>query len=403
MRLLHTSDWHLGKDIGNLDRTQTYQEFLDWLLETIRSEGIDLLIVAGDVFDTTTPPHRIQNLYYSFLARLPGTGCRHAVITAGNHDSPSLISAPASLLSQMGIYAVGAAGDEEFVPIRNADGTLAAVVAAVPYLRERDVFRGAMEQDEQARNEALAAAIGRHYEELVQKARTLMQDRRVPLIATGHLFISGGMLDESVRKLYIGYLGNIPASVFPQEIDYLALGHLHRPQLVQEDERRAYCGSPIALDFSEAATEKSVRIVEFAEDCSCTVRTVPVPAFDRIETISGTAPEILARVEELVRLAQPVIVQVIHTGPSPQPTLAAQVQALTKESPVQIVRTRDESLQRAYLQGEDVNTLDISELTPQSVFSRRLDIASVPDEERAELEKRFEIVLASMQQADPQA
>jgi exonuclease SbcD len=401
MRVLHTSDWHLGKDIGSLDRTETFGKFLRWLLETIRTEHVDTLIVSGDVFDTTTPSHRAQSLYYSFLAQLSESGCRHAVITAGNHDSPSLINAPSDLLSHMGIHAVGTVGENELIAVRDADEALQAVVLAVPYLRERDVFRAGDYRSEEDRSKALALAIAGHYERLVQQALTLMKNERVPIIATGHLFVSGGVLDDSVRKLYIGYLGNIPADIFPRQIDYLALGHLHRPQLVGGDPARAYSGSPLPLDFSEAETEKSVRIVDFEPGKPPAVRPVPVPAFERLETVSGTGAQILARIAELAAADEPVIVRVIHRGESPEPGLAEQVRSIVEGSPVLIAETRDESLVHAYLEGKDVHTLSVGELTPAQVLSRRLDCEGIQGDERAELEKRFEIALEALQNKDP--
>ncbi len=403
MRVLHTSDWHLGITIGSVDRTQTRQAFLDWLLETIRREQVDMLIVAGDIFDTTTPPHSAQNQYYSFLASLAQTGCRHAVITAGNHDSPSLINAPAKLLSRFGVHAVGTVGGQELFAARAADGSLEAVVAAVPYLRERDVFRGAAGQDGKERDKALAMAIGRHYEDLAHQALELMGGRRVPLIATGHLFVTGAQTDGTVRDLYIGHLGNIPSSIFPRAIDYLALGHLHRPQIIGADPTRAYSGSPLPLDFSEASSAKSVRIIDFDEDCSCRIRVEPVPEFDRLASVSGTREEILAQLQLLAGKNQDMLVQVIHTGPAPEPRLAEQVALLAQGTRLTVVRTRDEAVRSAFLQGQAVNNVSVSELTPQDVFSRRLDAAQVCGEERQALQKRFESVLLSLQQSSAQS
>ncbi|HBC69900.1 MAG TPA: exonuclease SbcD [Sutterella sp.] len=395
MRFLHTSDWHLGKDLGSVDRSETFARFLNWLLETIQSEHIDTLIVAGDVFDTATPPHAAQNLYYSFLGRLSETCCRHAVIVAGNHDSASLIDAPEKLLAHMGIHVCGVPGENELVQLYSPAGALEAVVLAVPYLRERDVLRlGDQVSDE--RDALLAQSIGAHYAALLERAVALMGEHRVPLLATGHLFAAGGTLGSSERSLYIGNLGQIPANAFPEQIDYLALGHLHRPQTVAGNETRAYSGSPVPLDFSETSQDKQVRIVDLAPGATPEVRTLCVPAFDRLETVAGTAEEILSRLAELKSADASAIVEVIHTGNAPAGNLAEKVAKILAGSRLRLARSRDESQRQAYLAAEGQTDIDVGELTPRDVFVKRLEKAGCDESTRAELQTRFESVLASL-------
>ena len=142
MKILHTSDWHLGQRFLFNDREQEHQRALDWLADTIRTQEVDALIVAGDIFDINNPPNYARTMYYRFLTSLLGTSCRHIIITGGNHDSPSMLNAPRELLRLLNIHVVGAVGDaleEELVELKDSEGELELVVAAVPFLRDRDL------------------------------------------------------------------------------------------------------------------------------------------------------------------------------------------------------------------------------------------------------------------------
>ena len=141
MKFLHTSDWHLGRSLYGRKRYDEFASFLDWLTQTIGNEGIDALLVAGDVFDTSTPSNRAQELYYNFLYRVSTSCCRHVVVIAGNHDSPSFLNAPRELLRVLNVYVVGsmteALEDEVVVLYRNEQPEV--IVCAVPYLRDKDI------------------------------------------------------------------------------------------------------------------------------------------------------------------------------------------------------------------------------------------------------------------------
>ena len=142
MRILHTSDWHIGRTLCGRKRYDEFEMFLDWLIDTIQREQVDILLVAGDIFDTSSPSNRAQELYYRFLCRAAASSCRHVVIIAGNHDSPSFLNAPKELLRAINVHVVGAAAenreDEVFV-LTQGDGTPELIVCAVPYLRDRDI------------------------------------------------------------------------------------------------------------------------------------------------------------------------------------------------------------------------------------------------------------------------
>ena len=253
MRILHTADWHLGARLVERDRLPEHAAFIDWLIETLRSEKIDALLVSGDVFDAANPPQDAVALYFDFLKRLADLKTVKAVITGGNHDSASHLNAPRELLKRFDVHVFGHAGENNIVDLGGA------VVAAVPFLRERDLRQATAGETITAVHEQVRAAISTHYAAQLAACRDLAQGR--PVIAMGHLTVLGATTSDSERDIHIGNLGAVGADLF-SGFDYTALGHLHRPQKVANIETVRYSGSPIPLSFSEAADAKSVVIID---------------------------------------------------------------------------------------------------------------------------------------------
>ena len=252
MRILHTADWHLGARLVERDRLPEHAAFLDWLIETLRSEKIDALLLSGDVFDAANPPQDAVALYFDFLKRLADLKTVKAVITGGNHDSASHLNAPRELLRRFEVHVFGHAGDN----IVDLGGV---VIAAVPFLRERDLREAAAGETMAAVHEQVRAAIRAHYAAQLAACRDIAKSR--PIIAMGHLTVLGATTSESERDIHIGNLGSVGADIFTG-FDYTALGHLHRPQKVAGNETIRYSGSPIPLSFSEATDAKSVVIID---------------------------------------------------------------------------------------------------------------------------------------------
>ena len=253
MRILHTADWHLGARLVERDRLAEHAVFIDWLIETLRFEKIDALLVSGDVFDAANPPQDAVALYFDFLKRLADLKTVKAVITGGNHDSASHLNAPRELLKRFDVHVFGHAGENNIVDLGGA------VVAAVPFLRERDLRQATAGETITAVHEQVRTAIRAHYAAQLAACRDLAQGR--PVIAMGHLTVLGATTSDSERDIHIGNLGAVGADLF-EGFDYTALGHLHRPQKVASIETIRYSGSPIALSFSEAADAKSVVIID---------------------------------------------------------------------------------------------------------------------------------------------
>jgi len=257
MKLLHTSDWHLGRSLYGKKRYEEHSAFLDWLSRTIEDEKVDALIVAGDVFDTSTPSNRAQELYYRFLCRVAASCCRDVVIIGGNHDSPSFLNAPKELFRALNVYVVGAVTDavnDEVIVLGKGDKP-EAIVCAVPYLRDKDLRTVEPGETIGDKNAKLVEGLKKHYADVCEVAEAKQKEFRdaghdgIPIVATGHLFTAGGKTvdGDGVRELYVGSLAHVSKDTFPSSIDYFALGHLHIPQVVGKTEHIRYCGPHIAF------------------------------------------------------------------------------------------------------------------------------------------------------------
>lgn len=274
LTILHTSDWHLGRRLYGRLRYEEFESFLHWLQDTISAQKVDILIVAGDIFDTMTPSNKAQALYYEFLGKVSRSCCQHVVIVAGNHDSPTFLDAPSNVLKFLNVHVIGTACDDledEVLVLGDDDNNPHCIIAAVPYLRDRDVRSSSAGESADSKDANVIAGICEHYDNVADIAKTKQADlskthqRYIPIVATGHLFASGGKTteDDGVRELYVGSLGKISADMFNDGFDYVALGHLHVPQRVGGRESIRYSGSPIAMGFGEAKQQKQVLLVQF--------------------------------------------------------------------------------------------------------------------------------------------
>lgn len=276
LTIMHTSDWHLGRRLYGRRRYDEFATFLNWLTDTITDQKVDVLIVAGDIFDTMTPSNRAQALYYEFLGTVSKSCCQHVVIVAGNHDSPTFLDAPSQLLKFLNVHVVGTACEDvsdEVLILHDNSNLPFCIIAAVPYLRDRDVRSSRAGESMDSKDASVISGICAHYDAVANVAKAHQQDiikthaRHIPIIATGHLFAAGGSTtaDDGVRDLYVGNLGKISAEMFSPYFDYVALGHLHVPQRVGGREHIRYSGSPIAMGFGEARQQKQVLLVKFGK------------------------------------------------------------------------------------------------------------------------------------------
>ncbi|MBG8555603.1 exonuclease subunit SbcD [Hymenobacter guriensis] len=297
MRVLHTADWHLGQRfIQGHERTEEHRHFLDWLVQTIQDQQVEVLVVAGDVFDTGSPSNQALELYYSFLLNMQKTTCRDIVVVGGNHDSPATLNAPARLLRHLRVHVVGCVPEcfEDQVLVLDDDaGQPGLVVCAVPFLRDRDVRLSVPGETAEERESRIKQGIADHYLRLAEVEQVWqLKDLGLPVLATGHLYAAGAAPSDSERTIHVGNLGQVTADHFPAVFDYVALGHLHRPQRVGGREHIRYSGSPIPLSFSEIDHPKEVLLLDFAGGKLTQLLSLPVPGARRLVRFHGTLDEV---------------------------------------------------------------------------------------------------------------
>lgn len=413
MKILHTSDWHLGRTLYGRSRYAEFEAFLEWLAKVLENEQVDALVVAGDVFDVTTPSNRAQELYYRFLCRVAALdSCHHVVIVGGNHDSPSFLNAPAQLLRALDIHVIGASPEDiedELIVLRSHDGSPRALVAAVPYLRDRDIRTVEAGESMEDKQTKLIHGIQAHYAAVCEKASEMRIEMKrnlkleLPLIATGHLFSAGGKTsdDDGVRELYVGALAQVNAQSFPQELDYLALGHLHVPQCVGGQDHMRYCGSPLPMGFGEAGQRKQVVMVDFAGRVP-QVNTLNVPCFQALQRVKGSLDEICSRLEHLKQEHSNAWLEIEYTGTDIGETLREQVELVLEDSDMELLRLRNSTLMNKVIHRASVDeTLD--DLDEFQVFDRCLDTYTIEGDERDELKHLYREIVHSVREEDSNA
>ena len=280
MRIIHTSDWHLGQYFFTKTRAQEHQQFLDWLLAQIREQQVDAVIVAGDIFDTGSPPSYARELYNRFVVAIRDTQCQ-LIILGGNHDSVATLNESKSLLACLNTTVIANVHTETPqapIILYQKNHTPGALLCAIPYLRPRDMINSKSGQSGADKQGALKEAIADYYQRQYQAALDLRKQLNIniPIIATGHLTTIGASVSDSVREIYIGTLEAFNATLFPP-FDYIALGHIHRPQRVNKSGHIRYSGSPIPLSFDESAQQKSVCLIDFEQDKLAEMTLLPIP------------------------------------------------------------------------------------------------------------------------------
>ena len=383
MRILHTSDWHLGQTLYDFDRTFEHQRFLDWLLETLKSEQPDALLIAGDVFDNSNPSASAQHQLYRFLTAAR-TQVPHLsiVMVAGNHDSPGRLEATAPFLKLFDAAVVGHVQrradhgidlERLVVPLRNARGDVAAWCLAIPFLRPCDVPR--VEDAADPYLEGVA--------ELYRQALEVALARREPgqaIVAMGHCHMVGGQVSEtSERHIVIGGAEALSAGIFDAAIAYAALGHLHLPQAVGGRAHVRYSGSPLPMSFAEVDYPHQVLRVELDGEAVAEIQAIPVPrAVPLLRVPKKPAPldEVLAT---LAALELPDVPEEEHPYlevrvrlDAPEPGLRARIEAALAGKPVRLARIEPTSGRSGTdeNQPEALSLSDLERLAPETVFAR---------------------------------
>lgn len=405
MRIIHTADWHLGQFFYSKSRAAEHQQFLDWLLAAIVQHQVDALIVAGDLFDTGSPPSYARELFNRFVVALQPSGCQ-LIVLAGNHDSVATLNESRELLACLNTRVITSAtpgGEQQVLMLQQRDGTPGALLCAIPYLRPRDILRSQAGQSGRDKQLSLLQAIEQHYQHCYAAAVAQREamGSTLPIIATGHLTTVGVSKSDSVRDIYIGTLDAFPAQAFPPA-DYIALGHIHRAQRIADSDHIRYSGSPIALSFDELGREKSVFLLEFSTRLE-SVTPLVIPSFQPMQMLKGAMAEIEQQLTAFHTYEGdlPVWLDIEITTQEYLSDLQRRIEQLTESLPVEVLlvrRSRDQR-QRSLARLENET---LSELKVEEVFARRLALEDqLEDEQRAQLTQLFRSTLATLE--DPGA
>jgi exonuclease SbcD len=381
LRILHTSDWHLGHVFHGVEREYEHRLFLDWLIDTIEAEAVDALLVAGDVFEAANPSASATKLWYHFLGQAHKRTPRlQVVVIGGNHDSAARLEAPRPLLAELGpLHVVGGLPrtngdldvDRMIVPLQNRRGKIVAWVLAVPFLRPADL--PAVDQAADALVDGTRA--------LYQRVLQSLGSRRRPnqaVIAMGHCYMVGCQLSElSERKVLGGNQHPLPHDVFGSDIAYAALGHLHVPQRVGDHENIRYSGAVLPLSFDARAVQHAVMLVEFAGARATGIRELPVPHTVTLLSVPNDGPLPLDAVLEALQSLpcrsdgpdeQRPLLEVRVALDKPEPALRKLIEDALEGKEARLVRIAPPLFNGTDSGIETSGVAALSELSPEQVF-----------------------------------
>lgn len=377
LRIFHSADWHIGKGLGNIDRTDDFRVFFKDLLAMIAERQPDVLLISGDVFDTSMPANSAQRLYYDFMRSLEGTSVRATIVTAGNHDSQRFLEAPRALLETLRCYVAGDTVESQTFVLRDDDGAPYLAVAAVPYLREGDVRRGTMDDTDTDRAQRFEAGVRAHYDAVHSLLMDELKGARVPLVAMGHLFVTGSKMKpnsdpvESDGSVYVGTLRNVTADAFGDTWDYVALGHIHHGQEVKAKVPMRYSGSPVALSYSHMTYHHHIVEVTFDGTGAMRVEELPVKQPRHFVQVKGTLDELKAGIDQAGATYVMPFVEATLTADECLPDLSNELTTYGETHGVIVTAVRNEALAARYAQINE-EAPDLSDLTPDAVFKAYL-------------------------------
>jgi exonuclease SbcD len=401
MKILHTADWHIGKRLYKEDLSDDFDRFLDRLIETIVQHRVELVLISGDIFDQANPSNEARKQYYRALLKLNQINVK-VIVTGGNHDSAHMLNAPSDLLRNMNIHVVGELPEnlnEAIIPIENRSGERACVVAAIPYLRDADL---------RSQNRNYEASDGldeirKGIQQVFHNAGDICAEKypNVPALAMGHLFAAGVNVSDSERDIQVGNQAAVDAGVFGSHFEYVALGHIHKPQQVKSEVPIYYSGSPIPLSFSERKDEKRVLIYDVV---SKAISSIEIPTFRLIKRISGTLEEVQAKVNQLAdseELETLVEIEMIEDkyDPARIVDLDRWVQEYHRDG-LKIVAHRARFTDQKSDIGEFFENRSLEDLKPMEVFEKMLEKQDKDDEDRELLRMAFSEILDEVYKAE---
>lgn len=394
MKILHTSDWHIGKRLRGHSMQEDHELFFEWLIDTIESKKIDILLIAGDVFDVAHPSNEAMQQYYHLLLAISKTCCQHIVITGGNHDSVHTLNAPKEILKFLNVHVVGGATsniEDEILRFNIKDEKV--IICAVPFLRDKDVKKATEGESYEDRIEAVKEGILNHYRSIAKA----VEQEAAPKIATGHLYVQNSNLSDSERDIQVGNLAGIEGKKLSDLFDYIALGHVHIPQKIAGADNMWYSGSPIPLSFKERKDSKLILIIDTSKEHIHEIEKIPVPNFRRLIRFEGTFSEIqsaLLNYKKEGRLKDWGEVQLIEE--TYDPSIADRLSAfLSTITDLEILKYSIQFANKIEGADELFGKNSITELDPKEVFEKRIKGDQI--ENAPELEATFSELIDWMQ------
>ncbi len=403
MKILHTADWHLGKRLHKADIAQDHALFFDWLLATIQQQQIELLLIAGDVFDLSHPSSEAEQMYFNVLVKITQLNCR-IIITGGNHDSPSVLNAPRQVLKAINVDVVGGLPkdlNDLIIPVASRDGREQVVIAAIPFLRDADLRSMLPGETYEQKLEAIRQGIAIVFNsaaDICMHAHT-----GIPAIAMGHLFAAGASTSDSEREIQIGNLADFDAGMFSDYFSYVALGHIHKPQRAGTSGKVLYSGSPVSLSFGERKDEKRVVILEVKEG-KVTHESLDVPKFRTLAKITGTLAEVKEKVDALKDAEQKLktLIEIEMIEPMINPRIELELENYVQEFSseyCEIVKVRYNPKERISSAADLFEEQrGIEEFKPIDVLEKKMAATQLSDEDRNTLLMAFHEILEEIGQ-----
>lgn len=401
MKILHTADWHIGKKLHKHDLSKDFELFINWLVDLVKKEEIDIILVSGDVFDLANPSNEARRAYYRALLKINKLNCK-LILTGGNHDSPAVLNAPREILQVMDIHVIGSLPEKIedcLIPLKDSTGKVEAVVAAIPYLRDPDLRNATEDFSYESRLEAVREGIARIYKQAAAACAEVYPG--IPAIVMGHLFAAGVSTSDSERDIQVGNEASFDSTGFGNYFKYIALGHIHRPQKVVAQVPAFYSGSPIPLSFSERKDEKRVLIFETS---NFEALSIAVPFFRQLMKISGNLEEIRNKLNalsikgELGALLEIELVEKEY-NPSKLLDLDQLVQSFEHQG-AEIIKHRTTFPNQIKGASELYDpSQQLEDLKPLEVFTKRLDHENFDDETKLLVMEAFDEILIEVQNA----
>jgi exonuclease SbcD len=383
MKVLHTADWHIGQLFHEYDRTYEHQQFLNWLVQRVRQEQIDVLLISGDVFDLSNPSAASVKLFYTFLNQATNSNPQlQIIITAGNHDSAARLESPKPLLELSNIHIIGLIEKDELgnfnydkltLPLKDKNGEIKAWCVAAPFLRMGDY--PAVTDCDNPYTEGVTAFYREAYEYASGK-----KERAHAIIVMGHLHAQQAEVTDldKTERVIMGGVECISAAAFHQDIAYVALGHIHKAQRIGGVEHIRYSGSPLPMSFSERDYKHQVIIFELDNEKLKDIQTIEIPVTVAVKSVPerhNTIDEVLSELRKLPDAAgntePPPYLEVRVLEDKPDPSRRYKIEQAIEGK---YVRLATINVRSAAAQKEDDEQPQaqqkLDDLKPADIFSR---------------------------------